>query len=538
MKRLVAILITILMFFSLFQGVLRENVVKADESYEWISVNSGLHGGIIRSLAIDPINTQVIYAGIDGNMIQGGVFKSTDGGASWTQINTELTNTYVYTLAIDPKNTQVVYAGTFGSGVFKSINGGSSWTQIGLSNVNALSIDPKNSQIIYSGNNEWGDGVYKSIDGGANWANTGLINNAESVAVNPIDTEVIYAGCNGGVFKSIDGGASWAKAGTLSDVVLPVVIDPINVQIIYVGKKGSVFKSTDDGENWTRIDTGLPYDYAYSLAIDPKNDQIVYVGTGQNGVFKSTDSGASWKNIGLSGAISSLAIDPTNTQVVYAGTDIGVFKLVRISTFTIQTSAGEGGAISPSGTVTANSGDSKAFRISPNSGYKISNVKVDSVLKGSISSYTFSNITSNHTIEATFEKQVTQTVIILQIGESTFTVNGIRKTLDSPPTIKNARTLLPIRAVIEALGGTVGWNATERKVTVTLGSTIIELWIGKSTAKVNGMDTPIDSSNSKVVPEIINSRTMLPLRFVAENVGATVDWEQSTQTITINYLKH
>jgi len=125
--------------------------------------------------------------------------------------------------------------------------------------------------------------------------------------------------------------------------------------------------------------------------------------------------------------------------------------------------------------------------------------------------------------------------IILQIGNSNFTVNGISNTLDSPPVIKNSRTLLPIRAVIEALGGTVSWDPNTKKVTVTLGSTTIELWIGKSVAKVNSIDTPIDSTNSKVVPEIINSRTMLPLRFITENLGCDVQWDGTTKTITITY---
>jgi hypothetical protein len=52
---------------------------------------------------------------------------------------------------------------------------------------------------------------------------------------------------------------------------------------------------------------------------------------------------------------------------------------------------------------------------------------------------------------------------------------------------------------------------------------------------VNGVSTPIDSTDAKVVPEIINGRTMLPLRFVTENLGATVGWDQNTQTITITY---
>ena len=85
------------------------------------------------------------------------------------------------------------------------------------------------------------------------------------------------------------------------------------------------------------------------------------------------------------------------------------------------------------------------------------------------------------------------------------------------------------------MGGTVDWDGTSRKVTVTLGGNTIELWIGKDTARVNGTNVSIDSTNGKVVPEIINGRTMLPLRFVTENLGATVGWDQSTQTITITY---
>ena len=179
----------------------------------------------------------------------------------------------------------------------------------------------------------------------------------------------------------------------------------------------------------------------------------------------------------------------------------------------------------------------QTLTILPDSGYKIKDVKVDGVSVGAVSSYTFNNVTSDHTISATFEKEITKTVIILQIGNSSFTVNGTSNTLDSPPVIKNSRTLLPIRAIIEALGGHVDWDATERKVTVILGSKTIELWIGKSIAKVNGIDTPIDASNPKVVPEIINSRTMLPLRFVTEKLGCDVQWDGTTKTITITYPK-
>ncbi|MBP9019144.1 MAG: SMP-30/gluconolactonase/LRE family protein [Bacteroidales bacterium] len=140
---------------------------------------------------------------------------------------------------------------------------------------------------------------------------------------------------------------------------------------------------------------------------------------------------------------------------------------------------------------------------------------------------------SNKIVRTVYLK--TATVIVLQIGKSNFTVNGEERTLDAPPMIKNGRTLLPIRAVVEALGGTVAWDNAQKKVTIVLKDTTIELWIGKNVAKVNGVNKPIDSTNSKVVPEIVNGRTMLPLRFVTENLGATVDWDNNTKTVTITY---
>ena len=80
---------------------------------EWKSI--GPEGGNIRVLAIDPSNSNIIYAGTNG-----GVFKSTNGGGTWNAVNSGLTNTSVSTLAIDPSNSNIIYAGTGGGGVFKS----------------------------------------------------------------------------------------------------------------------------------------------------------------------------------------------------------------------------------------------------------------------------------------------------------------------------------------------------------------------------------------------------------------------------------
>lgn len=127
------------------------------------------------------------------------------------------------------------------------------------------------------------------------------------------------------------------------------------------------------------------------------------------------------------------------------------------------------------------------------------------------------------------------TILVLRVGSPTMKAGGSSIALDAVPVIVEGRTLVPIRAVVESLGGTVAWDAGSQAVTISLGGTQLKLVIGKATALVNGKSTPIDSTNAKVVPQILNSRTMLPLRFVVESLGADVQWEASTQTITITY---
>jgi hypothetical protein len=127
-------------------------------------------------------------------------------------------------------------------------------------------------------------------------------------------------------------------------------------------------------------------------------------------------------------------------------------------------------------------------------------------------------------------------VIRLYIDKTTYYVNGVKKEMDAAPIIRESRTLLPIRAVIEALGGTIEWDANEQKVTINFKETTIELWIGKNTAKVNGEYKLIDSTNPKVVPIIIPpGRTMLPIRFIAENLGCRVDWDPALKEVKITY---
>jgi hypothetical protein len=130
------------------------------------------------------------------------------------------------------------------------------------------------------------------------------------------------------------------------------------------------------------------------------------------------------------------------------------------------------------------------------------------------------------------------TTIVLTIGNKYMTVNGAKREIDlgrgTTPVIQNGRTLVPVAAIIEALGGKVVWAASARTATVTLGDTELVLAIGGPTAYVNGKSTPVDI-DPRVMPVIINGRTMLPFRFVAEQLGGTVEWNAATRTVVLHF---
>jgi photosystem II stability/assembly factor-like uncharacterized protein len=201
-------------------GILKSNDGGASWSSVWGRTNDP--EASVRVLVIDPTKPTTLYAGTGGSSFEfplsrsGGVFKSTDGGASWSSAG--LGDTAVTVLAIGPANT--VYAGTGNDysapqgflGMFKSTDSGASWLPInnglaGLfdirSSISALVIDPQNSNILYAGTT--GGGVFKSSDGGANWCrfNDGLANlDVRVLAVAPGNPNTLYAGTAGGVFAT------------------------------------------------------------------------------------------------------------------------------------------------------------------------------------------------------------------------------------------------------------------------------------------------------------------------------------------------
>ncbi len=120
-------------------------------------------------LAVDPTNSSVVYAGF----INGGLFKTTDGGNNWSAITTiPLNFSVVSTIVFDPVTPSTIYVGA-SNGVFKSTDSGATWTALnnfGIAvapNVRALAIDPTTPSTIYAGT--FNNGLFKTTNGGTNW---------------------------------------------------------------------------------------------------------------------------------------------------------------------------------------------------------------------------------------------------------------------------------------------------------------------------------------------------------------------------------
>ncbi len=122
--------------------------------------------------------------------------------------------------------------------------------------------------------------------------------------------------------------------------------------------------------------------------------------------------------------------------------------------------------------------------------------------------------------------------INLTIGDPNMIIDGREEEIDygrgTTPIIKNDRTLLPVRAVVEALGGDIYYNDYDESVTINTDETTIQMVINYPQMVVNGVSQSID-----VAPILENDRTFLPVRAVTENLNCDVEWDEESQTVSI-----
>lgn len=118
-------------------------------------------------------------------------------------------------------------------------------------------------------------------------------------------------------------------------------------------------------------------------------------------------------------------------------------------------------------------------------------------------------------------------------NDITVYVNTRKLKLEVSPIVINDRTLVPVRAIFEALGAEVEWREATQQVYARKGNNEILLTIGSNQTMVNGKQVFLD-----VPAQIINDRTMIPVRFVSENFGAKVTWVEANRTIYIVKTTH
>jgi RNA polymerase subunit RPABC4/transcription elongation factor Spt4 len=250
----------------------------------WTGVGPGNVGGRVRSLLIDPATPATMYLG----GVAGGVWKTVDAGTTWTPLTDLLSNLAVCSMAMDPKNSSVLYAGTGegyynvdavrGAGIFKSTNAGTSWSQLASTAnedfyyVNKLVVSPNDSNRIYAATRK---GLYVSNDAGASFAQK-------------VDAESLN-GCTDMVVRT---------DVTSADVVVASCGASMNA-----GSAGILYRSVDNGQNWTNALSVANMDRT-SLAVSKKEQNVMYAlassnaaGDFKNGllaVYKSVNGGASW----------------------------------------------------------------------------------------------------------------------------------------------------------------------------------------------------------------------------------------------------
>lgn len=219
--------------------------------------------------------------------------------------------------------------------VSKTTNGGTDWTRYYLSPVGfayAIAVDPSNSDIVYAGGNP---GLFKTTNSGADWIDisAGITGFIYSLAIDPSATSTVYAGTPNGVFKSTNAGTSWTNTGCSN--VNAIVIDPDAPDIIYAGTRTGVFRSITGGGNWIAVNQGFEDSTVMYLGIDPNN--YLFAGTDGTGMYRwSLDVGIAEQNSDINRLIA-LSIRPNpSTGRVRLEYNLSQEAMIKLSVFDVQ----------------------------------------------------------------------------------------------------------------------------------------------------------------------------------------------------------
>jgi len=298
---------------------------------QWLPI--GPDGGDVRSLTYDPQKPDRIVLGTSA----GQLFFSNDGGSTWSRyVHLGSGNHYVLDhVVIDPVEPKTMYVAgwsveTTGGDLFRSFDQGATWQAIPAlhgKSIRALAMAASDRKTLVIGAL---DGVFRSHDGGDTWSrispqNHAEIKNIESVAIDPRNPEVIYAGTWHLPWKTANGGLSWQsiKKGVVDDSdVFSIIVDHHDSSVVYISACSGIYKSENGGELFHKIQ-GIPFSARRTRMLhqDPLNPAIVYAGTTE-GLWKTVDAGRTWKHTTESNIIiNDVLVDPRNPQRMLLATD-------------------------------------------------------------------------------------------------------------------------------------------------------------------------------------------------------------------------
>jgi hypothetical protein len=306
--------------------------------FGWLERGPNNIGGRTRSLVIDPANTLNLWAGAVG----GGIWRSTNGGASWAPVDDRLSNLSVCCLALVPGSPMTIWAGTgegfyngdaiVGNGVYRSSDGGLSFQRLPAtatwSYVNRIVVAPTNPNLVLAATRSPG-GIQRSTNGGVSWTQVRSATACMQVMFDPNDANKavadIYESSVHRVVYSTNGGASWTNAttglisqsGISGRIELCYAASVPNLVYASCGTGGGlIWRSTDGGINWTLQTTGSGSGAAWyynTLWVDPTNANVLV--TGAYHLYRSTDAGVTLTQIS-DGYINTTEPHPDQHQVI------------------------------------------------------------------------------------------------------------------------------------------------------------------------------------------------------------------------------
>ena len=295
----------------------------------------GPFGGNARALAYDPSSPDHILLGSGG----GALFESRDGGTHWQPFaqlgpGHEL---MLETIAFDSSHPATIYVGGWsitgsGGSFFVTRDGGRSWSEPAAlrgKSIQGLAIAASDPRVLVAAAL---DGLHLSRNGGESWEritppNHPDLKNFESVAIDPRDPKIIYAGTWHLPWKTTDGGQHWSsiKQGVIDDSdVFSIILDPGNPQRVFASACSGIYRSDDGGQLFRKVQ-GIPSTARRTRVLqqDPADADTVYAGTTE-GLWKSTDWGKAFKRISPADFIlNDILVDPRNSRRLLIATDRG-----------------------------------------------------------------------------------------------------------------------------------------------------------------------------------------------------------------------